>query len=260
MSSTWPRVAFTLAVRRTFRAPGGLIVGILPYAVVSAVIATVWRVAGDEPGADLAGYTGGQLTWYLFVSEAAIFAMAGRLIDRVGTEIASGDIAVELLRPASVLGVRIAAELGSAAGRLACLLPLGATFAWVIAGPPPDAIGLTLALPALGLAVACNIVAQHAVAGAAFWLRNTTASYFVFQKLVFLLGGMLIPLQLLPDTMERIALALPFQAMAYVPARLASGHVEPWLLLSQVGWLFALALGAQAVFTAGERRLQVVGG
>jgi hypothetical protein len=48
--------------------------------------------------------------------------------------------------------------------------------------------------------------------------------------------------------------------MAYVPARLASGHVEPWLLLAQAGWLVGLLACAGGVFWAGERRLEVVGG
>jgi ABC-type uncharacterized transport system permease subunit len=48
--------------------------------------------------------------------------------------------------------------------------------------------------------------------------------------------------------------------MAYVPARLASGHVEPRLLGEQLAWLAVLAVVAAAAFRAGERRLQVVGG
>jgi hypothetical protein len=48
--------------------------------------------------------------------------------------------------------------------------------------------------------------------------------------------------------------------MAYAPARLASGHVEPWLLLVQAAWLVALLAGAGGVFWAGERRLEMVGG
>jgi ABC-2 type transport system permease protein len=77
---------------------------------------------------------------------------------------------------------------------------------------------------------------------------------------VFILGGMLLPLEVLPEVLREVAMALPFMAMAYAPARLASGHVEPWLLLVQAGWLVVLAAGAGAVFAAGQRRLQVVGG
>jgi ABC-2 type transport system permease protein len=110
------------------------------------------------------------------------------------------------------------------------------------------------------LAIMCNLVAQHTFAAAAFWVRDARSAWFLYQKLVFILGGMLLPLEVLPDGLEAIAKALPFMAMAYAPARLASGHVEPQLLLVQLGWLVALCIAASAVFAAGERRLQTVGG
>jgi ABC-2 type transport system permease protein len=110
------------------------------------------------------------------------------------------------------------------------------------------------------LAITCNIIAQHAFAGSAFWLRNAGSAWYLYQKLVFVLGGMILPLQVLPSALEHTAMLLPFMAMAYAPSRLASGHVEPWLLLVQVGWLGVLGLAAQSAFGRGERRLQVVGG
>ena len=64
----------------------------------------------------------------------------------------------------------------------------------------------------------------------------------------------------MPGALHAAASWLPFMAMAYVPARLASGHVEPVLLLVQLGWLVALSFVATVAFGAGERRLQVVGG
>ena len=113
----------------------------------------------------------------------------------------------------------------------------------------------------LVLAVGCNLVAQHAFAGAAFWLRDARSTWFLYQKLVFLLGGMLLPLEFLPTGLGDVARALPFAAMAYAPARLASGHVEPWLLLVQVGVARRARSPAPAASSgAGERRLQVVGG
>jgi ABC-2 type transport system permease protein len=115
-------------------------------------------------------------------------------------------------------------------------------------------------VPSLVLAITCNIVAQHAFAASAFWLRNAGSAWYLYQKLVFVLGGMLIPLEALPGWLQSVTAVLPFRAMSYAPARLASGHVEPWLLAQQAGWLLVLAVVAAAVFRAGERRLQVVGG
>jgi ABC-type uncharacterized transport system permease subunit len=48
--------------------------------------------------------------------------------------------------------------------------------------------------------------------------------------------------------------------MSYIPARLLSGHLEPSLLLLQIGWLVALMSFAAAVFGMGQRKLEVVGG
>ena len=68
-----------------------------------------------------------------------------------------------------------------------------------------------------------RVMWQVILIGVAFWLLDAKATWFFFQKLVFLPGGMLIPLELLPRTLEVISLALPFATMAYVPGRIASG-------------------------------------
>ena len=60
---------------------------------------------------------------------------------------------------------------------------------------------------------------------------------------------------MLPDAVANVARMLPFMAMAYAPARLASGHVEPWLVLVQLFWLVVATWIALRVFAAGERRL-----
>jgi ABC-2 type transport system permease protein len=208
----------------------------------------------------VAGYTAAQLTWYIMTSEAATVALNPRLIEMIGDDIASGTIAVELLRPASVLGVRVTTELGRCLPRLFGCACIGGLLATAVVGGPPRPVTLLLAVPSLLLAVSCNLVAQHAFAGFAFWLRDARSTWFLYQKLVFILGGMLLPLQVLPGWLHTVAAWLPFAAMAYAPARLASGHLEPQLLLVQLAWLLVLSALAMLVFSAGERRLQVVGG
>jgi ABC-2 type transport system permease protein len=137
---------------------------------------------------------------------------------------------------------------------------VGAALASATAGAPLHAGALALAVPSLVLAMAANVVAQHAFAASAFWLRNAGTAWYLYQKLVFVLGGMLIPLEVFPGWLEATARVLPFRAMAYAPARLAAGHVEPALLAEQVAWLVVLCAVAAACFRAGERRLEVVGG
>jgi len=256
----WPTVTAWTAARRVAAEPGGLAVTLAFYVVVVAALAGLWRVAVDVNGGDIAGYGVLAITWYIAVSEATTVALNTRMIADLGCDIGSGGVAVELLRPAPVLGVRVATELGRTAPRLAACCAVGAMVATLTAGGPPRPEALALAVPSVVLAVACNIVAQHAFAAAAFWLRDAGSAWFLYQKLVFVLGGMLIPLEALPRWLERTAGFLPFRAMSYTPARLASGHLEPGLVLQQVGWLVILGAIALGAFRAGERRLQVVGG
>ena len=256
----WAGEAARTAALRVVAERGGLAVTLVFYVLVMAVLASLWRAAVDANGGSVAGYSLVAITWYVAATEATTVSIRQRLISEVGRDIGSGAIAVELLRPAPVLGVRLSAELGHVLPRLAACFTVGAFVSVVSAGPPPGVPALLLAVPSLVLAVACNIVAQHAFAAIAFWLRDAGSAWFLYQKLVFIVGGMLIPLEALPKWLERAASVLPFKAMSYTPARLASGHFEPGLVVQQVLWLVVLGLGAGAVFRAGERRLQVVGG
>ncbi|HET6908366.1 MAG TPA: ABC-2 family transporter protein [Mycobacteriales bacterium] len=260
VAKSWASVAAVSSARRAGRDPIALAVSVGFFAIVASVIATLWRTAAHVHGGSVAGYTAVQLTWYLYFAEAAVTALNPRQIELTGDDIATGAVAVDMLRPASVVGLRIATEFGRCVPRLTASAVVGSGLALITGGAPTDSVGLLLALPSLVLAVLCNLAAQHAVAGAAFWVRDARSAWFLYQKLIFLLGAMLIPLEALPHWLHRTAELLPFVTMAYAPARLASGHVEPPLLLLQLGWLVVLVAAAVAVFGAGERRLQVVGG
>jgi ABC-2 type transport system permease protein len=260
MTARAATVTFDVAVRRGFAERGGQAVTIGFYVLVVGVMASLWRTAAEAHGGSIAGYSALALTWYLATSEAATVSINARLIEDIGIDIADGTVATEMQRPVPVLVIRIAGELGRTLPRLVACAVGGIVVSWLLGGAPPDGAALALAAPSLVLAVTCNLVAMHAFAAAGFWLRDTRSAWFLYQKLVFLLGGMLIPLEVLPGVVETVAKALPFMAMAYAPARLASGHVEPYLLLVQVGWLVVLAAAAAGIFAAGERRLQAAGG
>ncbi|HYD09791.1 MAG TPA: ABC-2 family transporter protein [Acidimicrobiales bacterium] len=254
------RVIARTASERVLAERGGLFFIGGFYCLVVSVLAGLWRHAADANGGSVAGYSAVALTWYVATTEAATVSLNLRMIAEVGTDIGSGTVAVELLRPASVITVRLVTELGRCLPRLVMLSAIGCVLATVTAGAPPRPTALLLAAPSLVLAMSCNLAMQHAFASAAFWVRDAGSAWFLYSKLVFVLGGMLIPLEALPGGLERAAVLLPFRAMAYAPARLASGHVEPWLLAEQAGWLAACLAIAYAGFSAGERRLQVVGG
>ncbi len=252
--------AFVSGARSALREPSDLVVRVGFYLVVLVVLASLWHAVFDSQRATIAGYDFHSIIWYLAAAEGAVIAIAPRLIEDIGFDIGDGSISVEMLRPASVVGLRLAIGLGESLVRLGFALVTGAVFILIVAGPPPSLVGLLLALPAAVLGVACNLALQHALAGAAFWLDDAKSTWFLYQKLVFLLGGMLLPLEFYPGWLTHAALFMPFMTAAYAPARLAGGHIELWLPAVQVAWLGVLLAASFGVFRAGERRMQAVGG
>jgi ABC-2 type transport system permease protein len=198
--------------------------------------------------------------WYVAATESGTISVPMRLIEDIGIDIASGQIAAEMQRPVSVLWLRILTEVGTCLPRLLLCVTVGSLFAAVLVGAPPDPSTLPLAAVSVVLAVTLNLIAQHLFAGAAFWLSDAKSTWFLYQKLVFILGGMLLPIEVLPDGLETVARFLPFVAMAYAPARLASGHFEPWLIVTQLGWIIVIGAGAAVLFRRGEQRIVRDGG
>jgi ABC-2 type transport system permease protein len=97
----------------------------------------------------------------------------------------------------------------------------------------------------------------------AFWLEEVSPAFWIYQKLLFTVGGLFLPLELFPDQLERVARWLPFQFITHVPARAfvqfdlqsvarsAAGQVVYGLMLT------ALVL---VVWSRARRRLVVHGG
>jgi ABC-2 type transport system permease protein len=98
---------------------------------------------------------------------------------------------------------------------------------------------------------------------AAFVAEEVTPFEWIYQKLIFILGGMLIPLDFYPQWLQSIAKALPFAYMMYGPARL---FVTPdlgrfaSLLAGQLAWLVAFGGLLSLAYAHGARRLAINGG
>lgn len=252
-------VAFAAAARRTGRDHSSFAIRGGFFLALVLVFAAIWGVATKDGALSFHGYHLQALVWYMMASEAVVVAVPSARIEQIGDEIAAGVIEDEMLRPASVAGIRLASDFGAAIARLIGLWALGCPSVLLIAGPPPEWSMLPLTLGLSVLAVACNVVGVYVFAACSFWAHDVNATWFLYQKLLFLLGGMLLPLAFLPDALETAAWVLPFWTMAYAPAETMSGHFIWWLPLGQLAWGAALTSLAIRLFVAGERSIQVGG-
>jgi ABC-2 type transport system permease protein len=218
-----------------------------------------FRTAGSET---LNGLTLAMTLWYLMLAET-IELSRPRLGNTISDAVKDGSIAYILGKPYDFLLYHYAASMGETIFRAALNALLGGAIAWWLVGTPPSALGLLVVIPAVIGAWTVNFCISAFIGLAAFHVEDISAFLWIYQKLAFILGGLLIPLDFYPAWLQTIARALPFAAMTYGPARL---FVEPSLgaffstLGMQTAWSLALAAGLAWFYRKSVAALTVNGG
>jgi len=227
------------------------------------VFTQLWSAAyeGDTERV-ISGFTLKQIIWYLVFTEALTMAVPSLCL-RIEEEVKNGEIAIRLIRPMSYVGYHYISYLAESVFRFIVHLLIGSLIAWPFVGAPSFGMGwlgfLSLSFGALTLAFLLNAV----VALTAFWVEETRGMEFVLHKLQFTVGGMLLPIDLMPDWLQRICAWLPFQAVLYFPARTAVNYESAPILqqfLIQGAWIVAMAAAVLFIYRRGVRKLHVNGG
>jgi len=227
------------------------------------IFSRVWGTVIGTGTIAIAGAGKAELIWYLAVTEWCVLSVPPTFL-AVEAEVRSGDVACRLVRPVSYVGAQVAEAFGETALRLAVLGPAAVAFALMIAGGwPAEPRGLLLALPLGLLSSALSVLAMTAIGLSAFWIVDTSPVFWIWQKLAFVLGGLLLPLELYPDWLRAIARSSPFPAMLWGPGRMAFGFAPDAALETFVElalWSAVAAAGLAALSRRARHRLTVNGG
>lgn len=210
----------------------------------------------------MSGLTLRETLWYLMLAESIVLSKP-RLAQTIARTVKDGSIAYLLNKPYNYLLYQASVGLGDSLLLLVMNLLAGGTLVWLLIGPPPH----LLAWPAVILVVALAWLIDYCVTAmiglAAFITEDVTAFEWIYQKVLFLLGGLLIPLDFYPQWLQQFASALPFYYTVYGPARFS---VDPTpdrllsLLAGQVMWLAVLGVIVAWFYRAGVNRLSINGG
>jgi ABC-2 type transport system permease protein len=179
-------------------------------------------------------------------------------------DIKTGTLAYQLIRPCHYVGYQFAGALGTMLFNLVCFGILAAVLGMVMVGPLPEyaLMKLPFGILSAGLGLTINFFLLMCLGLTAFRLEENGAFYLIYQKLVFMLG-MFIPLEFLPDWLQRIARWLPFPYVAWAPARLLvafSWDLFWQILPMQVIWA-VIAIGLSLLlYRQGMRGVQSNGG
>ncbi|NUR92397.1 MAG: ABC transporter permease [Nonomuraea sp.] len=205
------------------------------------ILIALWQA---RPG--LAGYDVTDAITYCFLTQAFIAPMqlfgSGLTIPE---RIRSGDIALDLVRPASLQLWSLAEDLGRGSYLLLVRgLPPMLVGALLFGIRPPDN-PLTLVAGIL-LGVVASFGWRYLMALSVLWLTDDPGSNALSLMLTTFFSGMMIPLHIIPGRLGEVARSLPWAAMVQAPVDLYLGKAPvPQTLAFQAFWAAVLlALGA----------------
>lgn len=196
---------------------------------------------GGSPDREIAGLTFVNVIWYLLIAETMELGKARHDL-AISEEVKDGSIAYRLVRPYNYLVYHFFHNLGETLVRMGLVFLLGLPVVLYYAGPPQIdwwIIPPVLLIMAGGMML--DFFTLSIIGLLAFVTEDIGSFRLIYQKLVFVLGGLMFPLDFLPNWLQGIARALPFQLTTYAPAR----------LFVRFEWsLFANFLGMQMLWLA----------
>jgi ABC-2 type transport system permease protein len=202
--------------------------------------------------------TAAEMLWYVAITEWVVFA-AGTPYRAVEEQIRSGQIESALLRPLPYAAATLAEWSGATGFYLLAMGAGGLATAAALTGTVPltAATALPLLLAgALGSAIA--LLFQLQLGYAAAWLGTSAPLFWIWQKLMFVFGGLLLPLTFYPQALRYLGEFSPFAAILFAPGSLIlepAGASVAAILGRQVAWFVVIALATLLVDRAAATRL-----
>jgi ABC-2 type transport system permease protein len=254
---------FQITLINSLAYPGELIGRSLMIVPFMWIFYQLWKVTYAASGTDVInGLTLSNILWYLMLAETIELGRPP-LARTISENVKDGSIAYLLNKPYDFLLYQFSTTMGETVFRAVMNAVFGgAVLLWLI-GPPQHPEGFLIALPALLGAWVLHFCVTAMIGLSAFLVEDVSAFMWIYQKLAFLFGGLLIPLDFYPAWLQTIARALPFASITYGPARL---FVTPTLELFlsvmsfQIIWIVLLALLLTGAYRRGVAYLTVNGG
>ncbi len=264
MKRAWAKyLAFGRIGARTAVSERGELLGRMAFfAAILGVFSALWRAVAEAGMPIVADPR--RMVWYLATTEWILLS-APQLHTEIQEEVRRGDIVYRVARPVSYVGALFAQSAGMLVIRAPVLAVTSFACAYAFTKQLPPAAALVRAVP-LGLAAMVLVVALYVTIGLlSFWLSEVAPVYWVSQKLLFVLGGLMLPLQLDPTWLRRLAACTPFPSMLEGPAAVMLGAgLAPrdalWLGLRIGLWLLCALWVLSLLLRRATRSLSVGGG
>jgi ABC-2 type transport system permease protein len=233
-------------------------------AFITFIFANIWRVVFSANGTQLInGFTFPMMIWYLVMTESIITSQ-GKIISQIGQEIIRGDIANYLNKPYNYLIYKYASTIGASTASFFITIICAGTVALIMVGPLNfDLTIIPFVLISAFLGITLHFTMMSTLGILALWLEDARSLEFLYQKILFVAGGMLVPLDVFPLWFSSICILLPFSYAAYYPAVLLvnfSFNRFIQTIIAQIFWIIVSSLLALFLFNILSKRVSINGG
>lgn len=234
-------------------------------------VAFLWTaVFNASDSTRIAGFTASEMIAYnllVFISRA--FSSMPGLAVGVATDIRDGHIKKYLTQPIDMIGFLLTSRV---AHKLVYYLLASIPFGIVIylcrgffsGWPAPSIVGWFLFSLVCGFAI--GFLVELLIGLFAFWVLEVTSLSYLMTSVVYVLSGHMFPLDLLPEGFAGVVKWLPFQYLAYFPAKLFLHGAEmstgelTFELTRMVTVTIGLAVLVRVIYQMGLRRYSAFGG
>jgi ABC-2 type transport system permease protein len=229
------------------------------------IFAQLWTTTFSLQKAErIGGLTLNMTIWYFVWAELVTLAKINPTLT-IQNEVKDGTLAYTLGRPYNYVLYHFFFGLGNVAVRMVAVVGMGAATALVITGPLASFKPATM--PGVLLVTALALVLDYCVLASlgllAFFFEDTAAFRLIYQKITFVLGGLLLPVDFLPEKIQGVVRVLPFNLVVYAPSKLFvawDSRQFMQVVALQVGWIVVLAGVLARIYRTGARRVSINGG
>jgi ABC-2 type transport system permease protein len=224
----------------------------------AGVLMTLWHARPSLGGYDVTDAVTFSFLTQAMIEPVRIFGGSLDLTERIRT----GDVSIDLHRPADLQAWWLADDLGRAAFALLSRgLPpmLGGALVFSLRWPAPATWPAFAG--AVLLAVLVSFGLRYLVSLSVFWLHDARGIHAISLIVSMFFSGLIVPLTIFPGLLGTVAHALPWAALVQLPADVYLGRRTDILdvYAFQAAWAVAL-LAAGRLLTLGARRKLVVNG
>lgn len=215
-----------------------------------------------------------QVATYVWLGQALLAMLPWNVDADIRAMVRNGAVAYELCRPVDLYGLWYARAIAQRTAPTllrvvpmvviaAVVLPLVGLDEWRL-HPPVDATAAVAFAVALVLAIALSSAITTLITSSLLWTIAGEGVVAMAATVVAFGSGMIVPLPLFPDWLQKILAYLPFAGVVDLPFRVYNGDIPTsdlaFVFARQLAWTLLLVVAGRRLLARGMRRIVVQGG